>query len=471
MGCSTSFEFRRLPPLEPPVVPRPSSSSPKRRLFKDSKKYSRSSMGGTIYMSTSDLNFNLVVNRGLHKLRDLCIFPDISSRPPCVEVFPVEWQQSGPHSSLLLPKDFDCKIPSVQGSPLLLSFYGCSCAEGSDTMIRLRSDAQITDFLYTNYKTGWVLKPEYGAGGLGIEYHDFIHLETPMESDSGVLLLGKLKEHEYEDALVLQLTAFEIPMFMTVLIPPRVLHSNDHFEGLWRTMLPTFSDADIKRGVCDIDHAIFKQQDIEGKLANVDLQMVQQIHSSIPRLGAAKVSGAREYPSAVSSEAALRASERDLMQVPSDKEFNPDEYRQKLTRLGHSVRVSAAGPTARTSSASSSVRFKSGWFSSGQTPDAAGDAFSDVAAAVREQSSVLSDLEAKRALDSEPAETLLTQWRSVDSSQCSLVGMRGEADAKAITTVDDGSCFRLDAPPLGPPGSDLSTQLMGGSSCKKWMAL
>ena len=67
----------------------------------------------------------------------------------------------------------------------------------------------------------------------------------------------------------MHLTAFIIPLGHTVYIAPRVVHSNDHMKGLWRTMLgspeneePTPEDK--------IDHVLLMKKS-EGEEKPVDL--------------------------------------------------------------------------------------------------------------------------------------------------------------------------------------------------------
>merc|ERR1712061_146070 len=110
--------------------------------------------------------------------------------------------------------------------------------------------------------------------------------ECPMDHvNTGYFLLAKMLEDEFDDEAVMCMTAFRFPAFSTVYIGPRVLHSNDHCSGKWRTMLPSFSEADKQKGHCDIDHVLLKQPSSHVGLVNANLTFVESAHHLAPLSG------------------------------------------------------------------------------------------------------------------------------------------------------------------------------------------
>lgn len=163
-----------------------------------------------------------------------------------------------PSGRLHVSSSFDGEIPSVVAAPLFLDFFGCALIDKMKGSVDLSIDHEMIEFRYSNYKEQWVLNPKYGAGKLGIEQHEFVHLECPLEEESGHFLIGKWDpdaDSDDEDKPLL-LTAFKIPQYHTVYIAPNVIHSNDHLEGLWRTVLSTFKDDDAKANV--INHVLLE---------------------------------------------------------------------------------------------------------------------------------------------------------------------------------------------------------------------
>ena len=72
----------------------------------------------------------------------------------------------------------------------------------------------VQDFTYSStYLDDYVTSgPESGgAGGAGIEKHDFAHLDCPLDEDSGYFIVGK-----YFTPDELHLTAFKVPTRHTV---------------------------------------------------------------------------------------------------------------------------------------------------------------------------------------------------------------------------------------------------------------
>lgn len=195
---------------------------------------------------------------GEYHLSQMVLYPDVHPRPAHVVIKNFTWlpaPKTGGHGMLTLP-DFDGHLPTQVATPSFLSWYGCSFADGDKARVKLKVDHEIMDFNYNHYRSKWVMDQRYGPGGLGLERHEFIHLECALThfDESGHLLIGKINEEEKE----LYLTAFKIPQYHTVYLAPFAIHSNDHLKGTWRTMLSTFSEAETAAGLNYIDHCLLK---------------------------------------------------------------------------------------------------------------------------------------------------------------------------------------------------------------------
>lgn len=215
-----------------------------------------------------------LIPKGEHGLKSLILYPDVKPRPAHVVIKDFEWKpapKTGGHGQLTLP-DFDGHVPTQMASPAFLAYYSCGYAADVNQPVNLKVDHEIMDFNYDHYKEKWVKNPKYGAGGLGLERHEFIHLECPLADfdESGHLLIAKVVEEENE----LHVTAFKIPQYHTVYLAPFAIHSNDHMNSTWRTMLSTFSEEDTAQGLNYIDHALLK--DPNGK--DIDLKFSKNLH-------------------------------------------------------------------------------------------------------------------------------------------------------------------------------------------------
>ena len=238
-------------------------------------KHRRETSKGEVLFGEGD-HLRATIPPGTYRLCDLVTYPDFKVIPD-VAAFSCTWTSGTPYGTLEAPQDFDGFVPIAIASQDLLSYYGCRMASADlqdMTCVELRARHKIITFHYReDYKENLVLNPRRGAGYLGLEAHDFVHLECPMSADSGHLLLGKLVTEDgdarNEESQSMHLTAFIIPLGHTVYIAPRVVHSNDHMKGLWRTMLgspeneePTPEDK--------IDHVLLMKKS-EGEEKPVDL--------------------------------------------------------------------------------------------------------------------------------------------------------------------------------------------------------
>merc|ERR1712025_573216 len=112
--------------------------------------------------------------------------PDI--KPAMTVVTDVLWMNgSGPGSPgrLIFPDDFDGRIESDIATSETLAHYGACIGESSEANLTLESRHVLQDFTYADdYFEQWVLD---GAGGSGLEFHDFAHLDCPLTpmKDSG----------------------------------------------------------------------------------------------------------------------------------------------------------------------------------------------------------------------------------------------------------------------------------------------
>jgi len=206
-----------------------------------------------------------------HPIESLCLTPVRSPRPPCATITGVSWISDRPYGTLELA-NFDGIIPVVNGVQLYLGFYDCMLIDGMPGAVNLPAQFEVVEFRYTNYKENWVLDPRYGAGALGMERHNYPNFECPMESESGYLLLGcwdPLFDEDDEDRPFL-LTAFKIPQYHTVFISPDTIHSKDHMDGLWKTVV--MNRWELTRAHAT-DHVLFK--DSFGN--NLDLNLTSDL--------------------------------------------------------------------------------------------------------------------------------------------------------------------------------------------------
>jgi len=141
---------------------------------------------------------------------------------------------------IILPDDFDGRIQIDVASSANVGYYGakitshCSTIQSDQDLdtIFIEIRHAIQDFSYdSDYFNEWVLD---GAGGPGLEYHEFDHIDMPLQQDSGYFVLGKFANKE---KTVLHVTAFKVGEFCTIFTPGGVLHTNNYQKGTWRIML------------------------------------------------------------------------------------------------------------------------------------------------------------------------------------------------------------------------------------------
>lgn len=171
---------------------------------------------------------------------------DLPKLTPKKTVVRVSWESSKnttASGNLIFPADFDGKLETEIATSELLDYYGCMFADGRPEEVNIPYRHVIQDFTYEDsYLINYV---EGKNGGAGLERHEFVHIDSPLDDDSGFFVLGKLREDE------LHLTAFRVPKRHTLYVPANSIHSNDYLKGTWRTML---SDE------TNIDHVFLKRK-------------------------------------------------------------------------------------------------------------------------------------------------------------------------------------------------------------------
>ena len=190
--------------------------------------FKRRNAEGEVVMDSESTIVNDVVP-GEYNLLELVF---ISELPPCVpkhaEIESPTWTSgcNGKEGTLVFPNDASNRIPVESLSTTqMLMYYNCKLAD-SDNNVHLVYRHMIQDFRYCRTYSDHVRQ----VGG-GLERHNFDHLDCPLDDESGYIVLAKFVEH------VLHVTAFKIPKHHVLYIPSNCIHSNDYFEGKWRTML------------------------------------------------------------------------------------------------------------------------------------------------------------------------------------------------------------------------------------------
>ncbi|XP_062605657.1 uncharacterized protein LOC134267471 [Saccostrea cucullata] len=194
--------------------------------------------GGLVMTGASGIVEDIVP--GEYNLNDLANFDDLPQLLPKMTIIQrVAWESSGiPNTSgsLLFPSDFTGNIEVEIATTELLGYYGCTFADGRKEKVSLPYRHAIQDFTYKDgYLSDYVEKKN---GGAGLERHGFLHVDCPLDDDSGYFILGKLTEDE------LRVTAFKIPKRHTLFVPGNCIHSNDYLKGTWRTMLSDETNID-----------------------------------------------------------------------------------------------------------------------------------------------------------------------------------------------------------------------------------
>eukprot|EP00439_Symbiodinium_sp_Y106_P021883 s301_g2.t1 len=202
---------------------------------------------------------------GRHQLKDLMLCPEVKLIPPHVSL-QAEWVSAKPRGLLWLPDSFNGVVPVAHATPDFLAYYGAAMASSCNiSAVDVKAEQQIVDFEYSyTYKERWVLNPGLGPGALGLQRHNFAHLECPLDDDNGILLLGKLVGKE------LHLTGFRCPCFHTIYLAPRVIHSKDHLLRRWRTSMTSVAEDALST---EVDHVLLQQMaESGGTVHDVDLR-------------------------------------------------------------------------------------------------------------------------------------------------------------------------------------------------------
>ena len=189
-------------------------------------------VGGVVVMESPEQIIKDVVP-GEHNLASLLCLRGVNKSSPNYTVIKnVSWisaKSSEKYGQLDVPRDFPGTILTDVGTTENLAYYGCSLVEKTVTVT---SRQLVQDFKYANdylerYVT--VAVENGGAGGPGLERHDFQHLDCPLggREDSGVLVLAKFADDQETE---MHITAFRIPPLQTIHIPAGVIHSNNYLK-------------------------------------------------------------------------------------------------------------------------------------------------------------------------------------------------------------------------------------------------
>ena len=183
---------------------------------------------------------------GQYSLLDLACFNDLPPITPKQAVIKdVRWNSSGlPGVSgrIVFPHSVDTTIPVEIATNEHLAYYDCSLATGNQMQVSLLYRHGLQDFTYENNYLQDYVTHEDGAGGAGLETHEFAHLDCPLEDDAGVFVIGK--QLTVDGGNELHLTAFKVPTLHTIYVAPNVIHNNDYLKGTWRTMLSDEANID-----------------------------------------------------------------------------------------------------------------------------------------------------------------------------------------------------------------------------------
>jgi len=192
---------------------------------------------------------------GTYPMAEIVQFTDLPELLPArASVLGVRWEKGskGSFDRLIFPVGFDGQVPSEIASTETLGYYGARIAESCKTEnVTLSARHCLDDYTYhPEYLHKWV---ERSGGGAGLEFHDFSHLDCPLDSptSSGHYVLAKFTGFPASfHLLCLQITAFQVPQRHSVFTPGGVLHSNNYLRGTWRTMLSdqNIQEAKLEKG-------------------------------------------------------------------------------------------------------------------------------------------------------------------------------------------------------------------------------
>jgi hypothetical protein len=170
---------------------------------------------------------------------------DIVRIPNLIRIEGISWQQEDELDwTAYLPSDTkNTAVPVDEADDAGLGYYNCRILQPGD-IISLNHRSIITDFSYhDDYFDSYVLNV---IGSSLIEQHDFAHVDMPMNSRSGFLVIGRMDQAGGS----LDLTAFTVRPGDNVYIPASTIHTNDYFLGTWQTLLSSackFPNARIRK--------------------------------------------------------------------------------------------------------------------------------------------------------------------------------------------------------------------------------
>ena len=215
--------------------------------------FKRQTNRGSVVMTGSDEMFSDFLP-GDYNLVDIACFSDLPPLEPRHTVIKgVKWVSSnvpGISGRVIFPDSFDDKKWQQMST---LDIMEPVLQKTSKYKYRFATDTEFK----TTYENGY-LEKYAKRRGCGIETHPFAHLDCPLDSNSGLFVIGKQIGNE------LHLSAFQVPSRHTVYIPAGIIHSNDYLIGTWRTML---SDEAV------IDHVLTVREKKDG--ANVTYENIQ----------------------------------------------------------------------------------------------------------------------------------------------------------------------------------------------------
>lgn len=165
-------------------------------------------------------------------------------KPRRTRIENIHWQQMDDLDwTMVLPTDSPTiDVPVDNADDAGLGYYNCRLISPND-VIALSHRSIIVNFCYQDdYLERYVLGVR---GGCSIEQHDFAHVDMPLDTHSGHLVIGKIDPVDQ----ALELTAFKVRPLDRVYIPAQTIHTNDYLLGTWETLLSSaceFPSAQIK---------------------------------------------------------------------------------------------------------------------------------------------------------------------------------------------------------------------------------
>ncbi len=147
-----------------------------------------------------------------------------------IEMASWQWYRKMTWTAYLASTTREISVPVHQADDATLGYYNCRILKPGD-VISLNHRSIVTDFLYRDdYFDRYVVDV---VGGSLIEQHAFAHVDTPLNTRSGHLVIGKIDSIDQ----ALELTAFVVKPGDSVYIPAGTIHTNDYLLGTWQTLL------------------------------------------------------------------------------------------------------------------------------------------------------------------------------------------------------------------------------------------